>query len=200
MFTKHIRALRSELEFGVTAYATSLVLMAGGAACGLIATGTTLHSLWSVGILSVAAALSERGRVQLTSTTEESISLLPTLFAAILFGPLAGMAVGAASLLGEFGQPPYLKWVTYTSSRAIVGAVTGATASFLVGLPRSDVAGIALATTGGAVISETLDVFFAAVAARLRGTRSPWELVRTLAPLIASSVPLYAPVVTLLAI
>jgi len=110
------------------------------------------------------------------------------------------MVVGAASLIGEFGQPPYLKWVTYTSSRAIGGAVTGLAASYLVGLPRSDVAGIALATTGGALIAETLDVFFAAVAARLRGTRSPWDLVRTLAPLILSSVPLYAPVVTLLAI
>src|SRR5437016_9054475 len=147
MFTKHIRALRSELEFGVTAYATSLVLMAGGAACGLIATGTTLHSLWSVGILSVAAALSERGRVQLTSTTEESISLLPTLFAAVLFGPLAGMVVGAASLIGEFGQPPYLKWVTYTSSRAIGGAVTGLAASYLAGFPVSVAADIALTIT-----------------------------------------------------
>src|SRR5947209_4596579 len=192
--------LRAEFEPRVTAYVGTLAVTASVTAVGLVATGYGIGNGWSVVALALVAAVAERGRVHLTSTTEESISLLPTLFAAILFGPLAGMAVGAASLLGEFGQPPYLKWVTYTSSRAIVGAVTGATASLLVELPRSDVAGIALATTGGALIAETLDVFFAAVAARLRGTRSPWDLVRTLAPLILSSVPLYAPVVTLLAI
>jgi len=192
--------LRAEFEPRVATYVGALAFIAVLIAGGLIASGYDLGSPWAVGALSLVAAFAERGRVRLTSTTEESISLLPTLFAAVLFGPLAGMAVGAASLIGEFGQPPYLKWVSYTSSRAIGGALTGFAASYLVSIPRSDVAGIALATTAGAIVAEGLDVFFAAVAARLRGTRTPWELVRTLAPLIFSSVPLYAPVVTLLAI
>src|SRR6266542_3931006 len=173
MVTKHIPAqLRSELEFAVAAYATTLVVVAVSIAGALIASGYALGDGWSIAVLSAAAALSERGRVHLTSTTEESISLLPTLFAAVLFGPVAGMIVGAASLITEFGQPPHLKWVTYTSSRAI----------------------------GGAVIAEVLDVAFALGVAQLRRTRRPSELVRTLAPLIASSVPLYAPLVTLLAV
>ena len=197
---KHMDHFRTELELGVIAYVIALVLVASGGALGLTASGYGLGNAWAVIVLGVAAALAERGRVRLTSTTEESISLLPTLFAAVLFGPLAGMVVGAASLIGEFGQPPYLKWVTYTSSRAIGGAATGFVAASLLPLAHNDIAGIALATTAGAVVAELLDVAFATAAAKLRGTRSPWDLVRTLAPLIVSSVPLYAPLVTLLAI
>ena len=43
-------------------------------------------------------AVAKRG---LTSTEEQSIHLLPTLFAAVLFGPLAAGVVGAASMLGD---------------------------------------------------------------------------------------------------
>jgi putative nucleotidyltransferase with HDIG domain len=150
-------------------------------------------------LLALVAAIAERGLVHLTKTTVASISMLPTLFAAVLFGPVAGMLVGAASLLGEFGQPPYLKWVTYTSSRAIGGAVMGLAASRILTIPDNHYVGVAIATTGGALVGEGLSVIFAAAAARIRGRR-PSELVRTLAPLVVSSVPMYAPLVTLLVI
>ena len=60
-------------------------------------------TMWVVAALALAAAMAERASVRLTSNTEESISLLPTLFAAVLFGPLAAMIVGAASMLGDPG-------------------------------------------------------------------------------------------------
>src|SRR5437868_8240373 len=146
--------LRAEFEPRVVAYVGTLAVTASVTAVGLVATGYGIGNGWSVIALALVAAVAERGRVHLTTTTEESISLLPTLFAAILFGPLAGMAVGAASLLGELGQPPYLKWVTYTSSRAIGGAVTGLVAAAILPLPHNEIAGIALATTAGAVVAE----------------------------------------------
>ena len=62
-----------------------------------------LRSPWVVLGLAATAALAERGRVRLTRYLEESISLLPTLFAAVVFGPLAAMVVAAASMLGAFG-------------------------------------------------------------------------------------------------
>ncbi len=43
----------------------------------------------------------ERISVRLTKTHELSITLLPTLFAAVLFGPLAAAVVGGASMLGD---------------------------------------------------------------------------------------------------
>jgi putative nucleotidyltransferase with HDIG domain len=166
----------------------------------LVAAGFGLGPVWAIVLLALVAAIAERGLVQVTKTTVASISVLPTLFAAVLFGAVAGMLVGAASLIGELGQPPHLKWVTYTSSRAIGGAVTGLAAWYIVSVPQSHIVGVAVATTMGAVIGEGLSVLFAAMAAHIRGTRRPADLVRTLAPLIVSSVPMYAPLVTLLVI
>src|SRR3954469_24910804 len=193
-------ALRGEVRDGGGAYAVTLASCAGVLAAILLAFGWGVGDVWTVAALCVIAAVSERGLVRLTSTTSQSISILPTLFAAVLFGPLAGMVVGAASLAGELFQPPHLKWLTYTSSRAISGALTGLAASYCLTLSGSDFLGTAVATLVGAVVAEVLDVVFAAIAAQIRGTRSPWELIRTDAPMMVSSVPLYAPLVTVLAI
>src|SRR4051795_1383967 len=115
---------RSEIRDGGGAYAAILAGCAAAVAVILIAFGWDLGDWWTVAALCVIAAVSERGLVRLTSTTSQSISILPTLFAAVVFGPLAAMVVGAASLLSEVIRPPHLKWVTYTSSRAIGGAAT----------------------------------------------------------------------------
>jgi putative nucleotidyltransferase with HDIG domain len=192
--------LREELSGGGGAYAATLAITSIGVALTLIFAGYGVGDRWTVAALCVIAAISERGLVRLTNTTSQSISILPTLFAAVLFGPLAAVLVGAASLVGELGKPPYLKWVTYTSSRAISGAATGLGASYCLSLAASDFVGTAIATLVGAIIAEVLDVFFAAIAAHVRGTRSPWELIRKDAPMMVSSVPLYAPLVTGLAI
>jgi putative nucleotidyltransferase with HDIG domain len=192
--------IREEISGGGGAYATILALTSIALAAALVARDYRIGDRWSVAALCIIAAISERGLVRLTSTTSQSISILPTLFAAVLFGPLAGMLVGAASLAGELGQPPHLKWITYTSSRAISGAATGLAASYCLSLSSNDLVGTAIATLVGAVVAEVLDVFFAAIAAHVRGTRSPWELIRTDAPMMVSSVPLYAPLVTVLAI
>jgi putative nucleotidyltransferase with HDIG domain len=200
IFSPILSQFRQELEPKVTTYVGTLALAASLIAAGLIAEGFALGTLWSTMALALIAAIAERGRVHLTDTTEESISLLPMLFAAVLFGPLAGMFVGAASLVGEFGQPPYLKWITYTSTRAICGAATGLSAMYVIHLPHNRVAGIALATAVGAVVAEALDVGFAALTHRLRKNGTMRNLVRTLAPLVLASVSLFVPVVTLLAV
>jgi putative nucleotidyltransferase with HDIG domain len=195
-----ISELRDELTLKLGAYVVPLAIAAAATAAGLILQGYGLGDAWSVGALCVIAAVSERGLVRFTSTTSQSISILPTLCAAVLFGPLAAMLVGAASLVGEFGQPPHLKWLTYTSSRAIVGAATGLAASYCLSFGQNEIVGLAIATLVGASVAELLDVFFAAVAAQLRGNRRIWELLRTEAPISISAVPLYAPLVTVLAI
>ena len=119
---------------------TTLVVAALFVAIALLAAGYGLQSPWTVLALAVAAALAERISVRfavakrgLTSTEEQSIHLLPTLFAAVLFGPLAAAVVGAASMLGDPellakrdpARAPRLKWATYTSTRFIGGAAMG---------------------------------------------------------------------------
>src|SRR5215471_18663454 len=193
-----LSAFADELSEPAAAYAGLLAATAVLLASTLVLRGYDLGEPLAVAALCVFAAVSERGLVRLTSTTFQSIAVLPTLFAAVLFGPLAAMVVGAASLVGEVFQPPHLKWVAYTSSRAIVGAVTGLTASFCLSLTTNETAALAIAVFVGAIVAEVLDLFFAAIAAQLRGNRKLVEFLRTEAPVIASALLLYTPLVTVL--
>jgi putative nucleotidyltransferase with HDIG domain len=157
-----------------------------------------------VGLL-LASVLAERGSVRLgsrESATGEgiygSVSILPMVFAAVLWGPVPAMLVGAASWLGGFGRP-HLKWIVYTLSGAITGALTG-----IVALSASDVMGnefgsIAVCTAVAGTSAETLSVAFALVTTRVRGKRVR-KVAMTLIPVALTSVPLYAPLVALLAI
>src|SRR3954453_2024006 len=158
-----LNGLRDELSAGGAVYAGCLAFASILIAACLGIAGYGLGDPWAVAVLCVIAAVSERGLVRLTSTTSQSISILPTLFAAVVFGPLAAMLVGAASLLSEITRPPHLKWVTYTSSRAIGGAATGLAASLCLSLSHNDLVGITLATFVGALVAEILDFTFAAI-------------------------------------
>src|SRR6266487_1324791 len=82
------------LSWLLAAYAACLVPTAVSLAAGLFLGGERLESIWMTVALAFAAAMAEKARVRLPSSIEVSISLLPTLVAAILFGPLAGMIVG----------------------------------------------------------------------------------------------------------
>src|SRR5262249_19705753 len=93
---------------------------------------------YAVIALAVVAAIAERGRVSLDNGVSTSISVLPTVFAAAVFGPLAAMFVAIASFAGEFpfdilrssdaarrAGEPLLKWGVYTCIRSIYGALAG---------------------------------------------------------------------------
>ena len=185
-------------------------ILTGGA---LVAAGYTLEAPITVFALAAAAAVAERISVRfavaqrgLTRTEEQSISLLPTLFAAVLFGPLAAAAVGAASMLGDpelisRGDPeraPRLKWATYTSTRFISGAAMGLAAQATLAAVPSEFGELIAATLVGAVVGEVLDVFFTALTGRVRG-RPIRDAVRTVVPVVLISAPVYAPIVALLA-
>jgi putative nucleotidyltransferase with HDIG domain len=164
----------------------------------LLAAGSTLGDPWVVLALGVVAAVAERGRVRVTAITEQSISLVPTLFAAVLFGPLASMAVAAVSLTGDFRRP-YMRWLVYTLTRAITGAAAGTAAWLARDLVAYRYASIAIATIVAAALAEALDVLFAGVTAKVRG-HDARAVMRTVAPMVSIAVPIYAPVVGLLAL
>src|SRR5262249_45041450 len=108
--------------------AVFLALLAVGLAVGFVASGWSLGNVGVVFALSLVAAVAQRGRVRVGDRFEASISLVPTLLAAVLFGPLAGMLVSAVALVDHFRRP-FLKWVTYTSTSAIAGAAAGLAAA-----------------------------------------------------------------------
>lgn len=184
---------------GVWVYAAGLAAMASGTAAYLALNGASLGPPLVVIGLAVAAAFAERGSVRLSSTVEESISALPMLFAAVLFGPLAAMIVAAASMLGDFTRP-YLRWGIYTSSRAITASVVGAVALATSAAIDNRALALAVSTIVAAVVAQTLDCSFAAVTVYLRRRGGVADTVRLLLPVAAAAIPLYAPLVALLAI
>jgi putative nucleotidyltransferase with HDIG domain len=182
-----------------------LVVLAGTAvalAATFAAAGWTLGNVWAVLGLAVVAGLAERSRVRLSDHIEISICLLPTLLAGVLYGPLAAMVVWGASMLGGFSRDipsPFLRVAIYSCSRSIAGAFTGLVAYEIGhGSIENTFVAAAVATGAGAVVAQTLDVLFASLTLRLRGGRA-LDVLRTLAPLVLAAVPLYAPIVGLLA-
>ena len=195
------------------AYVTALIVGAVATAVALLIAGYTLEAPATVAALAVAAAIAERVSVRfvvakrgLTSTEEQSLHLLPTLFAAVLFGPLAAAIVGAASMLGDpeliarrdRDRAPRLKWATYTSTRFMTGAAMGLAAAAALAAVPSQFGKLVVASIVGAVLGEALDVLFAALTARVRG-RPIRDVMRTFVPVVLTSAPVYAPVVALLA-
>ena len=184
---------------GVWLYAAALATLASATAGYLVVTGASLGPPFVVIGLAAVAAFAERGSVRLSSTVEESISALPMLFAAVLFGPLAAMLVAAASMLGDFTRP-YLRWGIYTSSRAITACVVGAGAIATSAAIDNRAVALAVSTIVAAVVAQALDCLFATVTVYLRRRGGVADTARLLLPVAAAAIPLYAPLVALLAI
>jgi putative nucleotidyltransferase with HDIG domain len=174
-----------------------LVACAALASLGLGA-GYGIGEPWAVAVLAAAAAVSEKQRVAIGIDTEASISLIPILFAAVLFGPVAGMVVGAVSNLGAFCSP-YMKWAVYTCSHSISGAIAGFVAAATLADTSNQPLAYLLATGLAAVAAEVCETAFFALTMRMRGYNTV-EAVADLAPVAFASVLLYAPLVALLVI
>ncbi len=207
------RQLARNPQVPTIAYVAVLILAAVLTGLALVVGGYTLESWPAVLALGIAAAVAERISVGfavpkrgLTSTEEQSLHLLPTLFAAVLFGPLAAAVVGAASMVGDPeliarrdpDRAPRLKWAAYTSTRFIGGAIMGLAAQVAISAVPSEFGMLIAASLVGAVVGETADVMFAALTARVRG-RPIRESIQAFAPVVLTSAPIYAPIVALLA-
>jgi len=149
----------------VEAYAGLLASMSAVVVAGLLVAGYTLGDPFAVGALCIAAALAQRGQLQMSGRLKVSISLFPILLAAVLFGPVGAMAVSVSSMLGE-ETAPRTRWVLYASSRSLTGAAAGVVA---FALTSESFASILAATAAAALCTRALDLVFAAVVYTLRG-------------------------------
>jgi putative nucleotidyltransferase with HDIG domain len=179
-------------------YTAALAVSAAAIAGWLVASDYTLGNAWVLGAIALVGAIAERQRIRFTTRTELSISLLPTLFAAVVFGPFAAMAVAAVAMLGDFRRPR-MRWLVYTLSESITGALTGLVAVYSSGLVENRLGGIATATVAAAVTAQSLDLLFACITMRIRRAGNLADTLRLLGPLVSASVPMYAPLVALLA-
>jgi HD-GYP domain-containing protein (c-di-GMP phosphodiesterase class II) len=185
-------------------YVTFLAAAALTLCLALLLLGYGVESPFIVVLLAVATAVSERWSVQLSATTGLTIYLLPTVFAAVVFGPLVAGIVGAASMLGDpevlghgnADRAPALKWVNYTAASFITGALAGLTAQALI---NESYGAIVAATFAAMAVAEASDLIFAALTSHVR-RRSMRELALRGAPVAITSFLVYAPVVVVLVI
>jgi putative nucleotidyltransferase with HDIG domain len=190
---------RADITRRTAIYAGVLATSAGLFAVALVTSGVGLGaSPWAVLGLAVVSSIFEQSRVRLTQRVEISISLLPTLFAAVAFGPVAAMIVAAASMLGDLRRDQ-LKWAVYTPSEAITGGVTGLVAAMILERGPHGLGGMVLATLAGTATAQLLDLGFCSLTLRLRNAAEPKQIARTAGPLLLGSLPLYVPLVAIVA-
>jgi putative nucleotidyltransferase with HDIG domain len=197
--------LRAVLTSSLAMYIAVLTVGTASLAVLVAITGRHLGPPAVVAGLVLVSVLAERGSVRLGSRQSArgegvygSVSILPMVFAAVLWGPAPAMLVGAASWLGGFSRP-YLKWLVYTLSGAVTGAVTGLVAVSASAAVGNTFGSIALGTAVAGVCAEALSVTFACATTKVRG-KPIKPVALTLAPVAITSVPLYTPLVALLAV
>jgi putative nucleotidyltransferase with HDIG domain len=163
-----------------------------------VAAGFGLHGpYWELGLLAGFALWAEQHHVRITPNAEMTVSVLPVLFAAVVFGPLDAMIVGAVGLLGDLGTP-HLRWAIWTAMRALAGGLAGVAAALVLSEGKAFgvlVAAVALA----AVVEASCDAFLGAATVSLRGSGSARGFLTSMRPIMTATVPLYTPLIALLA-
>lgn len=153
--------------------------------------------VWLVAILAVAAILAERQPVRVSANFEMTVSVLPVLFAAVVYGPAAAMVIAAFALLGDL-RAPYIRWLIWTCLRILAAGLSGLGASLFVSDSRSFGRLIAAAAVATA-IEGCLDASLGGLTVAFRGSGSWSDFVRSMRPILLATVPLYTPVLVLLA-
>jgi putative nucleotidyltransferase with HDIG domain len=193
-----LRSAVQDLTAPVAAYMAVVLVAAAVTALALVFAGVGVGSWLGVAALATIAVLVERGRIRLRANLDVSISLLPATFAAVLYGPLAGMIVFGASVVGL--RIPVAGRIAYLGSRALTGAAAAGGSAAVASLMTAGVGEIVAAATVAALVAEALDALFASIAFALRRLGSLTEALGQLLPVVVASVPLYSPAVALLVI
>jgi hypothetical protein len=189
----------------LVSYSSLLASAAVLTAAALVAGGYGIEKPAVVILLAAATAAGERWSVRLSATTELTSYLLPTVFAAVVIGPLPAGIVAAASMLGDPAlfksgtvQFPHLKLATYTSAQFITGVLAGLVAFAANGSHSTSIGAVIAATFAAMATAESLDFLFALTTARVRG-RSARALVSRVGPVALTSFLVYAPIVAAMA-
>jgi putative nucleotidyltransferase with HDIG domain len=164
----------------------------------LLAAGIHLEGpIWQLAILAAVALVAERQPVRITPNTEITFAVLPMLFAAVVYGPLDAMAVGAVGLLVDF-RAPHIRWLIWTAMRTLAGGLAGLVVIAL--LPTSPTVGeLILAVVAAALTEALVDSGLGAVTVAVRGTGSYGSFMRSVQPLLVSSLAVYVPAIVVLA-
>jgi putative nucleotidyltransferase with HDIG domain len=192
---KRLQVALTSRNSRVELYAIFLAGSSIAVVLALLGVPDTLKNPPALVFLCIAAALAQRGQIDVTGAHKVSISLFPILLAAVLCGPIGAMAVSVSSMLGEETRP-FTRWVLYASSRSLTGAAAGVVA---LSFSLDTLPSILAATAAAGVCTQVLDLVFAALVFSLRGHGSPVAALREIGPLSLTALPVYVPAVSLLA-
>jgi putative nucleotidyltransferase with HDIG domain len=176
-------------------YAASLVVALGVLTGGLAGEHAPVAPIWALLLLGGSALAAERQSVRLSARAEISVSFLPIVLAAVLYGPLAAIVVSAASLSTNFGRP-YVRWVVWTASRSLAAGAAGMVAWTLGSGSTHSFSRVAGAVAAATVVEQLGDLALGSVTAFLRGMRLV-DVARE-ASSIFVAIPLYTPIIALL--
>jgi putative nucleotidyltransferase with HDIG domain len=177
------------------AWAGVLWVTTAGVIAALWADGYRLPPFWAVLLLGGIAAVAERQGVAISDRTTMSVSFLPLVFAAIAFGPLGGLTVGAISNVGDWRESR-LKWAVYTPIRALTAATAGAAAWMFVRHPHG-LAQYLFVCLLASVADLVAEAVLVGITTCVRGLSVKNQLL-TLASVSFVTVPFYVPLLALL--
>ena len=175
------------------AWAAVLNASLAGVVVALCTLGYRPTAWWGILPVGVLAALAEWKARQVSDSTTMSASVLPLLFAAVVLGPLGGLAVGAISNSSDF-RKSRLKWAVYTPIQALTGAAAGLAAWSLVPNP-SGVGQYTLAFLAAAVADLVAENLLRGITVLVRGL-DPWSEIPAVASVSFLLIPFYVPLLT----
>jgi putative nucleotidyltransferase with HDIG domain len=198
-----LRATRLAPDAVLLVWVGAVVAAALGMVGALRAAGYGVEHPAVVGILAVLALAAEREGIRLSPSVEVSVASLLCIFAAVVFGPLPAVLIGAAGLLADLPRrddpQPILRWMTWTAIKVVVAGCAGLTAAAILTAERTDFWRLFAAVAAAFVVETTIEVGLTFVAPAIKGTRSWTDGLKSVGPALVASVPLQAPVVTVLA-
>jgi putative nucleotidyltransferase with HDIG domain len=180
-------------------WALTVAAAAAAVALGVAAFGPSVgvRDAGAIAVLGLLAYIAERQPVRITGNAEVTVSALPVLFAAIVFGPLAAMAVGALGLLGDF-KAPYIRWLIWTSSRSLSGGMAGLVYLAVSGFGNHR-SWVFIGVAAAVAVDSILDVLINAATVAIRRSGSFLGFLKSGMPVVAATVPFHSTVVALLA-
>ena len=180
----------------ITVFGVGLAVITSLFALGLTLNGVSLGPVWAILVLGGFSILAERRPVRVNQNVELTVSILPVAFAAVVFGPLSAMAVGAIGLVVTF-RPPYIRWLIWTCTRAIGAGLAGVVAG-LVMVEDASAGRLFAAVALAALCDSVFDAALGAIVVAIRRSGDSVGGLRLLRPILMGTVPLYTPIIVLL--
>jgi putative nucleotidyltransferase with HDIG domain len=121
---------------------------------------------------------------------------LPFVFTAVVFGPLAALAVGVLANALDFRRP-YLRWAIYIPARGLTGAFIGLISAHVI-TPHASFGRATLAALAAGVANLLFDSLFNVGTLLVRRSAPVSVYTRSIGPLTVLSLPFYVPLVGLM--